>query len=155
MSGVERLGRDEGGFSAPVLVLMVAMMLLIIGGLSVDLWRVLAEHREVAGLVDGAATAGATGVDTESIRVDPLAPIRLDPAEARLRACGYMEHHGGLPPGCAGPTVGVSIVDDSITVRLERDVDLTLLRLVQALSGDTSPVRVGAESTAIALRGTP
>jgi hypothetical protein len=134
---------------------MVAMMLLIIGGLSVDLWRVLAEHRDVAGLVDGAATAGATGVDTEAIRADPEAPILLEPGEARLRACEYLEHHGGLAPNCVAPGVGVSIVGDSITVRMERDVDLTLLRIVQALSGDLAPIRVGAEATAAALRGTP
>jgi hypothetical protein len=145
----------EGGFSAPVLVLMVAMMVLIIGGLSVDLWRVLAEHRAVAGLVDGAATAGATGVDTEAIRVDSEAAIRLDPTKARARACDYLEVHGGLAPGCASPGIAVAVVDASITVRLERDVDLTLLRLVQALSGDTAPISVGAESTATALRGTP
>lgn len=155
MSANQGLHRGEGGFSAPVLALMVAMMMLIIGGLSVDLWRVLAEHREVAGLVDGAATAGATGVDTEAIRANPNAPVRLDPAQAQARACRYLEHHGGLTPNCAAATVGVSVVDDTITVRMERDVDLTLLRLVQAMSGDTSPVRVGAESTAIALRRTP
>ena len=155
MSPVNRLRSGQGGFSAPVLVLMVAMMLLIIGGLSVDLWRVLAEHRDVAGLVDGAATAGATGVDTEAIRDDPEAPIRLDPAEARVRACDYLEVHGGLAPGCVSPGVGVTIVDASITIRLERDVELTLLRLVQALSGDTAPISVGAASTATALRGTP
>ena len=155
MSPVRRIHSGQGGFSAPVLVLMVAMMLLIIGGLSVDLWRVLAEHRDVAGLVDGAATAGVTGVDTEAIRDDPSAPIRLDPAEARVRACNYLEVHGDLVADCASPGIGVTIVDASITVRLERDVDLTLLRLVQALSGDTAPISVGAVSTATALRGTP
>ena len=155
MSSAGHVHSGQGGFSAPVLVLMVAMMLLIIGGLSVDLWRVLAEHRAVAGLVDGAATAGATGVDTEAIRADSDAPIRLDQAEARLRACEYLEVHGDLAPGCASPGVGVAIVDASITIRLEREVDLTLLRLVQALSGDTAPISVGAESTATALRGTP
>jgi len=155
VSPARRIHSGQGGFSAPVLVLMVAMMLLIIGGLSVDLWRVLAEHRDVAGLVDGAATAGATGVDTEAIREDPNAPIRLDPAVARARACDYLEVHGDLAADCGSPGVGVAIVDASITVRLERDVDLTLLRLVQALSGDTAPISVGTESVATALRGTP
>ena len=66
------LRRAEGGFSAPIMVLIMAMMVLFIGGISIDLWRVIADHREVSGLADGAAIpdrqpAGAASTDEEAI----------------------------------------------------------------------------------------
>lgn len=144
----------EDGFSSPILIAVFAFMVLFIGGVSVDLWRVLSEHREVAGLVDGAAIAGATALDVDALYDDE--PARLDPVLARDRVCQYMAFHDGLPLGdCPGPQLGLTVGLDVVTVSYERDVPLTLLNAVSLFGGDTDPIAVSAVSEVTLQRGVP
>ena len=118
----------EGGFSTPVIVLFVAILVLLLGGVSVDLWRVVAEHREITTLVDGAAIAGATAVDEELLYTEPELAPQLDEVEAVFRVCDYLARNG-VELSCPGQVeVVVGIADISVT--FERDVDVTLLRLL-------------------------
>jgi len=145
--------RSEEGFSTPVFVLFIAMLVLLLGGVSVDLWRVVAEHRKVTGLVDGAAVAGATAVDEQRLYDEPELDPVIDEALAIGRVCDYLARNG-VELRCPGDIV-IDVAGTEITVGFERDVDVTLLRLLSLAGGTTDPIAVGSTSTAVVARGLP
>jgi hypothetical protein len=145
--------KREAGFSAPVFILFVALLVLLVGGVAVDLWRVVATHRRVAGLVDGAAIAGATAVDEERLYSDPDLEPWLDEQEAVARACDYLVRNG-VDLTCPGE-VEVAVGTFEITVAFERGVEVTLLRLLSLAGGSVEPIAVGSTSTAVLQRGLP
>jgi uncharacterized membrane protein len=149
-----RVRRGEGGFSAPIMVLMMAMMVLFIGGISIDLWRIIADHREVSGLADGAAIAGATAVDIPAYEADPLADPILDPGLAVQRVCRYMADHVDVTD-CPSQTLTVEFTPDltAIEVAFQREVPLTFLRIVDV--GGADPIVVYADALVELQRGTP
>jgi len=151
---MRRLRHEEGGFSAPVMVLIMAMMVLFIGGISIDLWRVIADHREVSGLADGAAIAGATAVDIVAFEADPTADPILDRAAATQRVCQYMRDHEGVT-ACPSATLTVAFAPDltAIEVSFQREVPLTFLRIVEV--GGADPIVVYSEALVELQRGTP
>lgn len=149
----ERSVRSESGFSTPVIVVLIAMMVLLLGGVAVDLWRVVAEHRKVVGLVDGAAIAGATAIDEERLYAGLDIEPTLDDVEAVARVCDYLARNGVLQT-CPGD-VAVAVGTADVTVSFSREVEVTLLRLLTLAGGDTSPIDVGATSTAVAQRRSP
>lgn len=140
----------------PVVIWIVAATILLLGGVSVDLWRVLGEYRSVAGVVDGASIAGATAVDLDRLRSEPGVVPELDMALAFDRACAYLIEHGSTTT-CSGPDVSIVPTATSVTVTVTRDVDLTLLQGLNAFGNgaDTSAIRVTASGTSTILRGLP
>jgi Flp pilus assembly protein TadG len=107
---------------------MLSVSLLMLGGISIDLWSALGAHRDLAGIADAAAAAGASGVDTDLFRGEGL--IELD--ESRTRDLAF-QSIGSQPNGgdlSATPVVAISGDGGSVTVTLRRQVDLTLLRLL-------------------------
>jgi uncharacterized membrane protein len=139
---------NDRGFSSVTFMLMMLVLVLAVGAISVDLWHLVAEHREVAGVVDGAAIAAASAIDDEALRLDPRR-VQIDAGRAVARACSYLQANGeaGL---CPGPDARVVVGTDTVTVTMRRDVNLTLLRIFSGLDpgADTSPIEVGATSTA-------
>ena len=148
------LRRNEGGFSAPIMVLIMAMMVLFIGGISIDLWRVIADHREVSGLADGAAVAGATALDIAAYELDPTADPILDPGLATQRVCRYMADHEGVSV-CPSDTLTVDFAPDlsAIAVSFQREVELTFLRIVEV--GGADPIVVYSDAVVQLQRGIP
>jgi hypothetical protein len=139
---------SDAGVSATAVVLLVATVSLGAAGISIDLWRALAAHRDLVALADGAATAGATAIDAAALYADAT-DLVLDPYEARSRACGHLaDHH---PTVRCGGHATVSVAPQRVDVAVEADVPLTLMRL---LSGDASgsSLTVRAESTAVVIR---
>ena len=65
-------------------MLGLSLLLLLFGGLAIDLWRGLAVQRELAAIADSAAIAAASGIDEEHYRV--TGEILLD--ESRALALG-------------------------------------------------------------------
>lgn len=63
--------------SVTILVLGVCVMMLFVGGVAFDLWRAFSERRALAGVVDAAAVANASGIDTGLYRT--TGNVRLDP----------------------------------------------------------------------------
>lgn len=124
--------RDEGG-SVTIWMLGLAVAVLFLGGVAIDLWRIAAERRELAGVVDGAAIAGASAIDERSFRV--AGAVQLDVVAAGGAACTYLLTHADPPLGCDG----VAATPTAIRVEAERAVDLTLLRVLAPGSG---PVRL-------------
>lgn len=113
---------EDGSLSIWLLGLAVAVLFL--GGLSLDLWRAFTERRELAGIVDAAAIAGASSLDEEAYRRDAV--VVLDPSLAETTACAHLRAHGT-------PCDGVSATPGAITVVAQREVPLTLLRVLAPL----------------------
>ena len=118
-------------------VLGLAIAVLFLGGLSVDLWRVMSERRELAAVADSAAAAGASALDVDHWRT--AGEVRLlDDGAADLAGRVIAQH--GVATELSEP-VGVSVSGDSVQITLTREVDLTLLRILM-LGDDPLVVRV-------------
>jgi Flp pilus assembly protein TadG len=123
-----RVKRDERGDAMIVWCLLLAFLLLPLGGLSVDLWHGISVQRSLQSAAEDAAAAGSSGIDVEQYRatgcltLDPTAAVPL--AQQNLTSQGHL---GSL----AAVDISVSPNDQQISVRLEEDVHLTLLALVE------------------------
>jgi len=62
----------------------LTMMILLLGLLAVDLWRILGWRRELTALTDAASVAAAAGIDEAVWRAE--GNVVLDPVLARERA---------------------------------------------------------------------
>lgn len=116
--------RERGSVQLFMLGLGVAILLL--GGISFDLWRLIGERRELAALADSAAIAATSGVDADYFRDQGLS--RLDPALVDLQIDAVLDQQ---PPsileGLSAPQVNLDTVGCDVTVRLERTFDFALL----------------------------
>src|SRR5262249_61898940 len=65
-------------------MLGLCLMLLLLGGISLALWRAFSERRSLAAAADAAAVAGASALDEAAYRGSGA--VRLVPADARRRA---------------------------------------------------------------------
>jgi Flp pilus assembly protein TadG len=142
---IQRAGRvhhDERGDAMIIWCLLLALLLLPLGGLSIDLWHGVAVQRSLQSAAEDAATAGSSGIDVQHYRatgclvLDPAAAVPLAQANLALQ-----EHLGPL----ATVAISVSPSDQQISVRLQEDVHLTLLSLVE---GDKPLVVTATASSA-------
>lgn len=127
--------KDERG-SITLWVLGLVLMVMALGGLSLDLWRGVEARKGVAAVADAAAIAGASGIDEAAWRDGELT---LDPFRARALA----ERMILAEPDAAKLRWQIDVTPAAITVTVERDVDLTLLRIMTP-SDDPLVVRVSA-----------
>jgi Flp pilus assembly protein TadG len=121
-------------------VMVLALAVMLLGGIGIDLWRALAEHRELAGIADAAAAAGSSGVDLEEFRRS--GEVRLAPDLATDLALTVLAAQPDAGDLSAAPVIEVD--PSQVTVLLRRTVDLTLLGPLAA--GQT--VEVSARATA-------
>jgi len=96
-----------------VLTLVVALALLAILGLVADGGLVLARHRELQGVADAAARAGAAQLDEASYRASDGRTATLSPTQAQAAAGRYLRtvQFGGEAAITATPsevTIGLS-----------------------------------------------
>lgn len=129
--------RDERG-TMTLWVLGLCIAVLFLGGLSLDLWRVIAVRRSLVAMADAGATAGANGLDTSALRRGALV---LDPVLARGDAGDALRAQAGWAHVDAAV---VDVFDTRVTVTLRARVDFTLLGIF--VHGD--PVEVQASSSA-------
>lgn len=106
--------------SVTIWLLGLCVCLLFLGGLAVDLWRVMNVRRDLAGLADAAAIHGATALDEAAFRA--TGAVRLDPAAAQGRAQAYLAARLEADTGSR-----VSRHPDRVAVMLTRPVRLSLL----------------------------
>ena len=120
----ERAKGDRGSVQLFMLGLGVAILLL--GGISFDLWRLIGERRELAALADSAAIAATSGVDAEFFRNQGIS--RLDPVlvEAQIEAV-LGQQPTSILDGLSLPQVSLDTVGCDVTVRFEREFDFVLL----------------------------
>lgn len=137
-------GRERG--SVVLWMLGLGIALLMVGGIAVDLWRMLGIRRELAAMTDAAAVAAAEAVDAGMWRTSGT--VVLDPGAATERALASLASQPlvedvTLPPGW------IVVVADEVVVTVETEVELTLLRLVHpdpvpvAVTARAAPVRRG------------
>jgi Flp pilus assembly protein TadG len=102
-------------------VLGLCVSLLFVGGLGLDLWRAVAERRQLSAMADSAATAAANGVDVEALRAGTL---RLDSERVRqiARATLARDAEAG-----ALDAVDVGVDGNRVTVVLRDHVNFSLL----------------------------
>jgi hypothetical protein len=116
--------RDEGG-TILTWMLCLVVMTLFLGGIALDLWRAFSERRAVAGIVDAAAVAGASGIDADLYRATNQ--VALDPALAFDLAAANLAGQGETVDD---PQIVVAADNLSISVSGSRDVPFTLLRVL-------------------------
>ena len=123
----------------------LAIGLLVVGGFSVDLWRVLTTRRALSEAADAAAAAGANGVDIAHYRA--TGELRLDPVLAVALAADNLGEQEAMVLLRAAPRIDAA--PESITVELDGEVELTLLRLVTV----AEPIALTVTADAVPVRG--
>jgi hypothetical protein len=138
--------REETGAVVPLTAVML-LGLLAVAALVIDGGVLFAERRDLQGLADGAARAGAMAVDEELLR--ETGDVRLNPVAARTAAERYL--------GAGGFQGEVQIDADtlSVTVDLEESRPTLMMGLlgVRAVSVTAHAVarpRVGIEEAEVA-----
>ena len=121
-----------------VVFVVLAVVLVMLGGLAFDGAQILNARREASTLALEAARAGAQAISTESIYRD-TANVLVDPSEARIAASEYLGQHNDWSISVRGGTV-------SATVWLTQP-----LHILSLLGIDSR--RVAGTATARAVRG--
>jgi Flp pilus assembly protein TadG len=117
--------RDEAG-TITLWILGVCLMLLALGGISLDLWRSFSERRALASGADAAALSGASAIDEERYR--STGELLLVPAEAERRARASLSHQLDRR---ALQGIDVDARTDAVTVVVSGRVRFSLLGLVR------------------------
>ncbi|MGI9016316.1 MAG: pilus assembly protein TadG-related protein [Euzebya sp.] len=131
---------DQRG-SITAWLMVVPLLVLLLGGLSVDLWAALAARGRIAAIADEAAAAGATALSEDDSRaVDQQ--VRLDPAEAQRRALEAVDTHPAIADVTARSATASA---ELVSVTVEGVSDFLFLRLVGAT---TVPIRVTGHASA-------
>jgi len=128
--------RGEEG-SVTIWMLGVCIMVLFLGGISLDLWRVFVERRDLAARVDAAAIAGASGIDEAAFRDRDV--VVLDPDRAEAMAWDNLRSQD---PDPSLVSQAIAATPDQITVTATGTVRFTLLGVL--LPNDPFTVRVSA-----------
>lgn len=124
--------------STPIWFLGLAMMVLMLGAVSFELWRLLGDRQQLAAAADAAAVAGSSEIDLDLYRA--TGEVALDPGPAEDRAAAVVDVQ----------TVGASLylrdieaTPERIEVTLGRRLPFWWIRLL-ALEGDEFEVIVTA-----------
>ena len=137
---------DEDGMLTPwMLGLCVALLLL--AGVTVDLWRVMAERRALVGVAESAAVAAASGLDEAAFRAaadsgDLGRALQLAAPRARALAARAVAAQDGV---YALTDWDLRLGSDGATVMVAGEVPFTLLHLLpDGAVGDQFRLRVTA-----------
>jgi uncharacterized membrane protein len=117
--------RPESG-QASVLLIGVLFLGCAFAGLAVDGTRLFTARRDLTNVVDSAALAGASEIDTAVFRASGGTDVRLDAAAARAEVAAVLRD-SNLP---AGTRADVEVEPTRVAVRLQRPVGLTFLGIL-------------------------
>lgn len=126
----------EGG-TITIWVLGLCLMLFLLGGISLDLWRAFSERRALAAAADAAAIAGASALDEPAYRAS--GEVRLVPADAQRRA---LQSLAGQVDRRALRDSRVRPDAQTVYVEVTGSVDFSLLNLLSP--GDSFEITVRA-----------
>jgi Flp pilus assembly protein TadG len=130
-----RFRRESG--TTTLWMLGLCLMLFLLGGVSLDLWRAFSERRSLAATADAAAVAGASALDESAYRSSGV--VRLLPADAERRAQASLAEQLDRR---ALRDARVAATADEVTVTVGGSVDFTLLQIVAP--GDEFAITVRA-----------
>ncbi|HKF90068.1 MAG TPA: pilus assembly protein TadG-related protein [Acidimicrobiia bacterium] len=117
-------GRRESG-TITLWMLGLCLMLFLLGGISLDLWRAFSERRSLAAAADAAAVAGASALDEAAYRSSGA--VRLVPADAQRRAQASLADQLDRR---ALRDARVEATEDTVMVTVGGSVDFSLLQVV-------------------------
>jgi Flp pilus assembly protein TadG len=117
-------------------MLGLCLMLFLLGGVSLDLWRAFSERRSLAATAD-AAVAGASALDEAAYR--STGAVRLVPADAQRRAQASLADQLDRR---ALRDSRVEATEEAVLVTVDGSVDFSLLQIVAP--GDKFDITVRA-----------
>lgn len=123
--------------------IMMALVFMTVGGLSIELWSVLGQRRQLSAIADAAVAAGAGAIDEEAYRIDGT--LMLVPELARQRAA---ESVRAQDSAVANPRYQFVATQDRVAISVDAEVDLIILGLIGA-----KPLRVTVRSEAAPFSG--
>ncbi len=142
----------ERGVAGAALLVVVAVGVVAIGGVAVDLWRVLEAQRRLSGHVDAAATAAASAVTEASLRSGLEMAPTLDAGAAVDRACEMLVETEAVER-CPQPGLSIDVGRTAVRIEVTRRVDLLLIRRLGVGAGSGGSVDVAAVAVAELRRG--
>jgi Flp pilus assembly protein TadG len=128
--------RRESG-TITLWMLGLCLMLFLLGGISLDLWRAFSERRSLAATADAAAVAGASALDEAAYRSSGA--VRLLPADAQRRARASLAEQLDRR---ALRDARVEATEDAVMVTVGGSADFSLLQIVAP--GDEFAITVHA-----------
>jgi Flp pilus assembly protein TadG len=128
--------RRESG-TITLWMLGLCLMLFLLGGISLDLWRAFSERRSLAASADAAAVAGASALDEAAYR--STGAVRLVPADAQRRARASLADQLDRR---ALRDARIEATEDEVMVTVGGSVDFSLLQIVAP--GDEFAITVHA-----------
>ena len=131
------LGAHRESGTITLWMLGLCLMLFLLGGISLDLWRAFSERRSLAASADAAAVAGASALDEAAYR--STGAVRLVPADAQRRARASLADQLDRR---ALRNARVDATEDTVIVTVGGSVDFSLLQIVAP--GDEFAVTVHA-----------
>ena len=102
MRRIARRNFDDDRGQAALIVLMLAVFFLLLLGLVSDGGLLLSQRRDLQGLADGAARAGAAAIDPSTVRTGYVPQI--DPAVAQTQISRYLAAAGFSGSAQVSPT---------------------------------------------------
>lgn len=118
---------------------LMAVVFLTVGGISIELWNVLSQRRQLSAVADSAASAGASAIDPDVYRADGR--LILIPELAREKATATLR---SSELAVEEPDIRLSVTPDLVAVQASGEVDLIILRLIGA---DPITLNVYAEAS--------
>ena len=135
--------RSDRG-SVTIWMLGLSVLLLLFGGLAIDLWRGLAVQRELAAIADSAAVAAASGIDEEQYRAS--GELVLDHGRAMALGMASVDSQG---VNLTNAQVTMASDGLSVTVLVVDELELGLLGV---FVDQSEPVVIRATATAQPVR---
>lgn len=133
---------DQRGDAMVIWCLGLAVLLLPLGGISLDLWHAISAERALQSTASAAADAGASGIDIPTYRA--TGSVTLAPSVAVNLASTNLAEQSNPPVLSSPPDIIVAANDGQITVVLHENVHLTLLGLLEG----NRPIHITATASA-------
>lgn len=130
--------RSERGTLALFGILM-AVVFMTVGGISIELWNVISQRRQLSAVADSAVAAGASAIDIDAYRADGT--LILMPDLARQRAATAIDSADVLVQNAS---FQLAVTPNLVAVEASGEVDLIILRIVGA---DPIAIAVLAEAS--------
>ncbi|MEE9473978.1 MAG: pilus assembly protein TadG-related protein [Acidimicrobiia bacterium] len=136
--------------AAMLWVLGLSVIVLFLGGISLDLWRAFEVRQDLAALADSAAAAGASQIDVDVFRSSGEVVLDVRAAEAAALASIAAQQDASRVTVAPDITFNDPGLPTRISVTLEGELRFTLLNILP-LDEDSIPVRATGTAGAFAV----
>lgn len=136
--------------AAMLWVLGLSVIVLFLGGISLDLWRAFEVRQDLAAMADSAAAAGASHIDVDVFRGSGEVLLDMSAAEAAALASIAAQQDAFRVTLEPDISFDDSSLPTQISVTLEGELRFTLLKIL-SLDDDSIPVRATGTAGAFAI----